>query len=333
MNKKLDTAEFRIEQTDDGLHLQGSILWFDAQGQTDLSFLSSAHSPFNPKSSQLITTEETAKILEAYRRKPNALVCQYNRPFSIGRLKMELLPSGCILGGASLYLETDSNRLLYAPELQPNRIPTVRQMQLKRASTLVMGTTHPDPFAPVPNRKKEKERLLETVHQMGKLGQFPIVFCDPLSMAQELTKLLTDNGFPVAVHESIFKAHQVYESFGSKLGDYTRYARRSNREKIVLFPLPRKKTSVLPIVPPDTPLIAVEADPDAGSSVLTAQHLARRFIISSSCDGADLKEIVTAVSPKDLYIFGPHTKRYVEGLSGLGVNVRPLYLNDQPTLF
>src|SRR4051812_41501371 len=124
-----------VKQTDDGLHLADSILWFDSQLSGDLSFLSSASSNYLPKVPQVIATEETIKILEACRKKPNALVCQYNRPFSIGRLKMELLPSGCVLGGASLYVETGNGRLLYAPQLQPNRIPTVRQMQLKRAST------------------------------------------------------------------------------------------------------------------------------------------------------------------------------------------------------
>src|SRR5690348_7431391 len=113
-----------VRQTDDGLHLANSILWLDSQDSGDLSFLSSATTSFQPKVPQVIATEETIKILEAYRKKPNALVCQYNRPFSIGRLKMELLPSGCVLGGASLYVETDKGRILYAPQLQTQRIPT-----------------------------------------------------------------------------------------------------------------------------------------------------------------------------------------------------------------
>src|SRR5689334_3572085 len=126
------TGAISIRQTEDGLHLSGSILWFDSQNSGELSFLSSASSSLQARVPQVIATEETVRILESQKRRPNALVCQYNRPFSVGRLKMELLPSGSILGGASLHVETDEGRLLYAPHLQLHRIPTVRQMQLKK---------------------------------------------------------------------------------------------------------------------------------------------------------------------------------------------------------
>src|SRR5690606_38073060 len=114
-------AAIAIRQTNDGLHLANSILWFDSKESGDLSFLSSATQNFQPHVPQVIATEETVRILEAFRRKPRALICQYNRPFSIGPLKMELLPSGVVLGGASLYVETEKGRLLYAPQLQTQK--------------------------------------------------------------------------------------------------------------------------------------------------------------------------------------------------------------------
>ena len=106
------SSTMQVKQTDDGLHLANSILWLDAQDSGDLSFLSAASTTFHPKVPQVIATEETIKILEAFRKKPNALKCQYNRPFSIGRLRIELLPSGSVLGGASLFVETDQGKLL-----------------------------------------------------------------------------------------------------------------------------------------------------------------------------------------------------------------------------
>ena len=137
-----------IRSTDDGIHLSNSILWFDSRANGQLSFVSSAQCPSKVQVPQIITTEETLKILAAQKNEPqthNALVCQYNRPFSIGRLRMELLPSGGILGGASLYVETEQGRLLYAPYLQTQKSGTVRQMQLKKAHTLILNAYHPDP--------------------------------------------------------------------------------------------------------------------------------------------------------------------------------------------
>lgn len=323
-----------VKQTEDGLHLANSILWLDSQDSGDLSFLSSATASSQSKVPQVIATEETVKILEAYRRKPNALVCQYNRPFSIGRLKMELLPSGCVLGGASLYVETEQGRMLYAPQLQTQRIPTVRQMQLKKASTLVLGAAHPDPLVSMPNRKKEKDRLLETVQDMVKRGDYPTLICEPVSIAQELTKLLTDHELLVAVHDSIFKVHNVYETYGSKLGSYTRFSKKYTKQKrITLFPLPNKKTILLRSALPEGPIIYIEPTAEQTIAPTAFGAIAERFHISSTSDGPEIKEVVAAVGPKELYVFGPYAKRYVDALAGACPVVRPLFVNDQPTLF
>jgi hypothetical protein len=317
--------------------LANSILWFDSRLSGDLSFLSSAVSNYNPRVPQVIATEETIRILEAYRRRPNALVCQYNRPFSIGRLKMELLPSGCVLGGASLYVETEKGRLLYAPQLQPQRIPTVRQMQLKRANVLVLGAAHPDPTAAMPNRKKERERLLEVVTELTKKGQWPVIVCEPFAVAQELTKLLTDAELPVAVHDAIFRVNRVYESYGSKLGGYTRYTdrlarARGERGKVTIFPLRRSGPPSRSALP-DGPVVYVESSLDDTPPPAAFRQPAARFHLGPTCDGPEMREIVAAVGPKELVLFGPYAKRYVEEFKGLCPTVRQLLSNDQPTLF
>ena len=322
-----------VKQTSDGLHLANSILWLDAQDSGDLSFLSSATVAHQPRVPQVIATEETVKILEALRKKPQALVCQYNRPFSIGRLRMELLPSGCVLGGASLYLETDKGRLLYAPQLQPHRVSTVRQMQLKRAYTLILGASQPDPNYVLPNRKKEKERLLEAALACLARGQDPLVLCDQVATAQELTKLFCDTGLAVAVHETIFKLNNVYEAYGSKLGPYSRYNRRHTRQKVMIFPLPGRRGWPLRAVLPQGPLLVVDGTAEESLPPSPYSDVVGRFVIASSCDGTEIREIITAVSPRELYVFGPYAKRYVDELQGICPVIRPLFPNDQPTLF
>lgn len=326
-------GQIRVRSTEDGLHLADSILWFDSRGSGDLSFLSSADvADKKPDVPQVIATEETVKILEAYRKRPNALVCQYNRPFSIGRLKMELLPSGSVLGGASLYVETEKGRLLYAPQLQTQRIATVRQMQLKRANTLILGAFNPDPNAVMPTRKKERERLLEVVKKYLAEGSFPTILCKPVAIAQELTKLFSDEGIAVAVHSTIFRINKVYEACGSQLGNYTHFSKRSqSKNRVLLMPLPAKPGSVTKI--PDGPILVVEDTIMDQSVPSTLKRPIERFYLSSGCDGAELREIIAAVNPKELYFFGPYAKRYVEELKGTAPKIKPLFPDDQPTLF
>ncbi|MBM4251058.1 MAG: hypothetical protein FJ146_03730 [Deltaproteobacteria bacterium] len=335
MIKKSGTksSTIQVKQTEDGLHLADSILWFDAQANGELSFISTPDLESNPKVPQVIATAETVRILEAFRRKPNALVCQYNRPFSIGRLRMELLPSGCVLGGASLYVEVDGGRLLYAPNLQPQRVPTVRQMQLKKAHTLVLAPTQADPNLALPNRKREKDRLLETVQSMVKHGVYPIILCDPVGTAQEITKLLTDHEIPVAVHDVIAKINKVYEDSGSKIGPYTRFTRKYAKQKVTLIPIRghigNSRVSNLP----EAPILGVQGVLDETISLGSSRQVAERFVLGTSFDGPEMRDIITAVGPKEVYVMGQFAKRYAAELANIGVTVKPLFVNDQPTLF
>ena len=322
---------FRVRSTDDGIHLDGSILWFDAQQNGELTFLSSALVAKSRPGPQVIATEETVRILEARRKKPKALVCQYNRPFSIGRLKMELLPSGSVLGGALLYLETENKRILYAPALQSQKIATVRQLQLKKAHTLIIGTVHPDPTLTLPNRRKEKERLLQAVKHYIDLGLFPQIYCEPTTTAQELTKFFNDNQISVAVHPKIFRIHKVYESSGSKLGSYSLYSEKWSKRKVALFPLP--ETPSARRFTTDLPTFYVEDILMEDPNLLEPEMKSRTFHISTTCDGKELKEIIAAVAPKEIYVFGPYAKRYEDELRSTFPKIKALFANSQPTLF
>jgi hypothetical protein len=326
----------KVKSTEDGLHIADSILWLDSQLSGDLSFLSSAAALSQSKVPQVIATEETVKILEACRRKPHALVCQYNRPFSIGRLKMELLPSGSILGGASLYVETDKGRVLYAPCLQANSIATVRKMQVKKANVLILGAFHPDPSQSMPNRRKEKDRLTSAVKQHLSEGRTPAILCDPIATAQEITKLLNDAGIAVAVHPTIYRINRVYESFGSQLGQYAVVGKRHSGPRVLILPKSRRTNGMLPIKDGAGPILTIEdALPQfrRDTSLAFTTKVMDTFYLSSHCDGPELKAIIQLVGPKELYFFGPYAKRYVEELSDVAPKVRALFVNDQPTLF
>jgi putative mRNA 3-end processing factor len=326
----------KVKSTEDGLHIADSILWLDSQLSGDLSFLSSASALSQSRVPQVIATEETVKILEACRKKPHALICQYNRPFSIGRLKMELLPSGSVLGGASLYVETDKGRVLYAPCLQPNSIATVRKMQVKKANVLIMGAFHPDPNQSLPNRRKEKERLAQYIRENLAQGRAPAILCDPISTAQEITKHLNEQNIPVAVHPTIYRINRVYESFGSVLGSYAVLGKRHSGNRVLILPKSRRTNNILPVKDNDGPFITIEdALPQFRRDTTDAfqTKVTDTFYLSRHCDGPELKAIIQMVGPKELYFFGPYAKRYVHEMKDMAAKVRPLYVNDQPTLF
>jgi Cft2 family RNA processing exonuclease len=334
--KLLSRDLIKLKSTEDGLHIADSILWLDSHLNGELSFLSSASALTKAQVPQVIATEETVKILDACGKKPTALICQYNRPFSIGRLKMELLPSGSILGGASLYVETEKGRVLYAPCLQPHPIATVRKMQVKRANALILGAFHPDPHQSMPNRRKEKEKLITALKEQLALGKTPVVLCDPISTAQEITKFLAEAYLPISVSPTIYRVNKVYESCGSPLGQYSLHSKRKNGPRVLILPKSRRSKNYFAIKHQDGPIFSIEDTlpqyrRDTSDAFVT--KVVDTFYLSSHCDGPELKAIIQLVAPKELFFFGPYAKRYVDEMAGICPKIKPLFVNDQPTLF
>jgi len=323
----------RIISTEDGLHLKDSILWFDAIFSGSLSFISEASENLRALTPQIITTEETIKTLEVMRKKAKALVCQYNRPFSIGRLRMELLPSGHCLGGASLYVETDNNSLLYAPSVQSQKVTIHRTMQLKKAKILILGAHAPGPESPAKNRNREKESLLQKLKEYVSNNQWPVIFCQSISTAQELTRHLSQNEIPLAVHQQIYKINKIYETYGSDLGLYSYFSPKRTKNKVVLSPLSSyRKGSFLSCS--ERPVFAVQHNNNPLPDHLEQSRVDERFQFYTSSYGLDFQDIIEKVAPKEIIFFGNYSNQYSEVFTRFsGIPAKALFPNDQPPLF
>lgn len=322
-----------IRLTSEGLHLDNSILWFDAAKKGELSFLSSAGIGSDLSESRVISTQETIKILETLRKRPKALICQYNQPFSVGKLTMELLPSGSALGGASLYVETGhKKRILYAPDIQVQKNATVRKYQLRPVNTLIIRASNPDPKTTMPSRRKELERLLQKTAGLIAEGVYPTILCKSMPTAQEITKALSDAEIPLMVHPSIFRINRIYESFGSELGNYSLFHSRKTRQKVALLPIMNRRLWATQAQKSHLYIIEDSTTNSQPESFFT--KVAERFYISSTANGRDILEVINATGPEEIYIYGPYTKRYVEMLRNeVSASILPLYAGNQDPLF
>lgn len=327
-------TDFRIISTEDGLQLKNSILSLDSYKSGELSFLSVAEETIKKLTPQIITTEETIKILEVFKNKPNVLVCQYNRPFSIGQLKLELLPSGHALGGASLYLETAHESILYAPKILTQKIPILRKLQLKRAKILILDAHTPDPSSnPGKHRQKEKDGLVSAVKSAVLEKKWPIIVCNPISTAQEITKELSNAACPIAVHNHIYKINKVFELYGSELGNYSLFSPRYPKSKVLLIPFSMVKRYRFS---PDRPYFVVNSGHPSVEQYKpnhTKSNLDQQFSLNSRSFGIDYQEVIEHVRPKEVYFFGPYAKEYQEAFKkNSSLVVKAIYPNAQPPL-
>ncbi len=328
-----DTGNWRLRQTEDGIQVDDSILWLDARFTGGLSFLSSAHGLSGRTDAKVITTEETLKLLAINNIKLNALVRPYNQPISIGQLRLELLPSGAALGGSSLYVETRAGSLLYAPQLQAHKTGITRTMQLQPADTLILGANTPFPEQNHPSRKKEKERLLQAVQAYVERGEYPVIFCEPYAIAQEISKLLSEAGIPLAVHKSIYRIHKIYEMYGSELGSYNLLHRRLREPHVMIVPMQPTSRKIGQTPLPEGPIFTIEESINEETPVDLVRPIVERFVIGSTCDARDFKSVIQAVHPREVYFTGPYAKQYAAELKSSKYSVHALHPSHLPALF
>lgn len=323
-----------ILATDDGLIVNDSILCLDSYSSGHLSFLSSALNPFQKILTSVITTEETQKILRVFQRNPNALICQYNRPFSIGKLQIELLPSGGVLGGASLYVETGGSNFLYAPMLQANqKLAGLPAMQLKPVSTMILNAPNPPELSEKLGRENEVERFRKQIRRTLSKGVWPVVFCHPIATAQEITQIIAEEGVSVSVHPSIYKINKIYESCGVKIGSYSCYSPRKDQDASVLvFPFSRFMRAR-----PDVwrKRAAYMVQNNLENHILRYHaNIEDKFFFSLKSGLEDVKTALQEfVRPKRILVFGPYSIQFVRVLRSRHYQVQPLFQNRQPVLF
>lgn len=224
---------------DRGVHLVGSVLWLDATTGRELSFVSHSGVPGIRNHAKILCTDRTARLATRLRRggrRLNALVCPYGRPFSLGPLRMELLPSGFALGSAQLRVEVAGTSLLYTGDLCLRPAPGVEAAVAPRADVLVLDTSVGHPGRPLPSHRETVGRLLAFVEATLEMGQTPVLLCEPVGTAQQVLPLLQERGWPCAVHPSIGSANEIHAEFGVPLGPCRVSAGTVRPGEVLLWP-------------------------------------------------------------------------------------------------
>ncbi len=320
----------QLSSHNEGLILNASILSFDAAKENNLCFLSSPPKKATSSLKRIIATEETLRILGKKSLFTSALVCQYNRPFSIGNLKLELFPSGHCLGGALLYLEYQQGSMLYAPRLLLDKVSYLRNLQLREANTLVLKADQPLIGHQVPSRHKEKERLIARVLSLQAEGLYPQIFCKSLALAQEITLALSKEKVSVVAHPQIYRLNKIHETFGTAFVRYSMLSKaRRSHDKVILMPLELLGTSN---TLHHRPVLLVEDYKDSLPRLFSSKNY-ESFFIREYSFGHELESVIKAVKPKTLYFFGGYANEYKKYFSHAAKTVDQIFSPDKPPLF
>lgn len=226
-----------VELRKAGLHLNGTSLWFDARRKSELSFVSHAHSDHIARHERVIATSATLRLMQHRLGKlRGALAVPFRRPFDLGRLVLELLPAGHVLGSAQLrVIREDGARVVYTGDINFSNALTAEPAEIAECDVLVMESTFGHPRYVFPPRETAFDRLAAWCTDQLRSGITPILLCYTLGKSQEAIKALSARGLRLCAHASIHDVCAVYGELGMPI-EARRYDGHFEEGEVGVFP-------------------------------------------------------------------------------------------------
>lgn len=310
---------------DKGIHLKGTDLWFDSGTKRELSFVSSAavEGPFN--SEKIIATPETIRLLEGRIKKPVALACPYERPFSLGSVRVELIPSGFMLGSSQIAVQKDGKTIIYTGDVCLRNLRTSKPAQVRKCDVLVVKCTYAAPKYSFPPAGKVVGEIIEFVRTTLSAGAVPMLLADAAGKAPELAKILSEEGFTLSLHKSVYEVVKVYEEFGIAFSNYESYRPGRTEERVVIFPLRRGASAGLEKLPKKRVAVITEFSEDERANLKNAFGADEAFPFSTCADFDELVQLVEFVRPEKVYLAYGHGLEFARALRKKGFDAAALH--------
>ena len=223
---------------DRGVHIEGTVLWFDTARPKDFCAISSARVPVNTRQAKLLLSDRTMRILSRrHGRRMQGLVSPFNRSFSLGNLRLEMFPSGYVAGAAQFEITlADGHRLVRTGpfSLQANR--TAERIAIRKCDTLILDATYGHPRFAFPARESVYPEVVEFAADALASGATPVFLSACPGKAQDLIHLLGSEGFKIRVHRAIYAYNLGYLDVGVDLPLCRQFRGSPRHDEVVIWP-------------------------------------------------------------------------------------------------
>ena len=310
---------------DNGIHLKGTDLWFDSGRKRELSFVSSAavEGPFN--SEKIIATPETVRLLEGRIKNPAALACPYGRPFSLGSARVELIPSGSMLGSAQICVEKGGGTIIYTGDIGLGNLRTAKPAQARECDVLVLKCTYAAPEYSFPPAGEVANEIVEFVRGAISAGDVPVLIAESPGKAPELVKILSDEGFTLSLQKPLYETVKIYGELGVEISNCEAFRPGRAEGKAVIFSLGKGASAGLEKLPRKRVAVIAEFSRDEKADLMKAHGADEAFPFSTRAGFGDLVRLVERIRPGKVYLAYGHALEFAQALRKKGFDAAALH--------
>ena len=319
----------------DGVHITGTPIWCDARRARDVCFLSSAHAAGTSRHGQLVATATTLALLSREPEDPrphSQLPIPYDRPFSLGQSRLELVRSGHALGSASLSVTADGERVLYAGAVDPSPGGLGGAADLRPCDTLVVTATYGEPRFSFPAGDRAARGAVAFALDVARQGGVPVLLVSSPSKALDVLARLGAEDLAASAHRSIHLAAQKLRAAGVTLPPLARAGATAAPGSALLWPAASRGRLDAVALPAKSRVALVSGDAIDPEAV-TAIRADTGFAWSNQADFSALLDYVEQSGAGRVYVTGRHADRFADACGRPGRQARPLGPPQQMQLF
>ncbi len=288
-----------IIECKNGVHLKGTDLWLDAKRKADFCFVSHAHADHAVRHTEILATRETARLFEHRYGKAKFNILEYNRPKILKGVKVQLFPSGHILGGAQILMERDGTKIVYTGDFKLRKSLTAEKAEIKKCDILIMESTFGRPRYVFPHPQQIHTRMIQFVEDAQAKGEIPIFLAYSLGKAQEAMKILSNRGFKLFVHPTIYNIVKIYEEFGVKFKNYELFQTGNLGDRVLIVPPQMKRSRMIENIPRKRMAMLTGWAMDSG--VINHVRGDEAIPLSDHADFSELIQYVKKAQPEKIY--------------------------------
>ena len=208
---------------DRGLKLTAIDLAIDVCRRQPRGFISHAHADHMAHHELAFCTPTTARFYQHRLGRRRVIEMPFGETIDRDGIALTTFPAGHILGSAMLLANDGARRLLYTGDFKLGESATAEQAEFPGTDVLIMECTFGNAKYRLPPRQQVIDELCGRIRDEFATGRTPVIHAYTLGKAQEITKILSDNGFRVQQHPKIHTISQTYEQCGCVLGNYSLY--------------------------------------------------------------------------------------------------------------
>jgi putative mRNA 3-end processing factor len=235
-----------------GVHVRGTPVWCDARTTREACFVSSAIVPEARRHRQIIATQATLALLPgagalASKGARRALAVPYGRSFTLGDARLEIFPSGTMVGAASLHVDVGGTRVVYAGSVDPRGGRLGGAGELRVCDVLVVDATYAHPRFELPPVAEALAAVRAFVDEARGAGDTPVLLASPLALGPDLAVALA--GLPLRGDRAIVEAARKLRGLGVEIPPVARLSAPPAPGEVVLWPPARRDAALVVSAP------------------------------------------------------------------------------------